>query len=228
MVNGTKTVNGTINGIGAANGHTVKEGPITKIFANIVSGLKFEALSPSIEEKFKELLLDYIGVTSATARCSEPREPFYNAIEAQGGVTVGSHVVLTKGQIFTRQYAALLNGAYGHSFDFDDTYAASALHPGVSIIPAALAVAESSHTNTSTLLTALAAGYEVTCRFGRALGTPAYDRGFHNTVNCRNLRRRGRNRESQESKPCNRRNCIRPRWLQRRGLNAVPRKRILE
>ena len=35
--------------------------------------------------------------------------------------------------------AALLNGTFGHSLDFDDTHSAASLHPSAPVIPAALA-----------------------------------------------------------------------------------------
>ena len=88
---------------------------------------------------------------------------------------------MTKGNGFLPQYASCLNAAYAHTLDFDDTFAAGALHPGVSVISAALAEAELLGADGKTLLTGLAAGYEVVCRISRALGAGAYERGFHNT-----------------------------------------------
>lgn len=38
--------------------------------------------------------------------------------------------------------AALINGCLGHALDFDDTHDLAVLHPGVAVIPAALAAAE--------------------------------------------------------------------------------------
>ena len=38
--------------------------------------------------------------------------------------------------------AALLNGALGHSLDSDDTHAAGSLHPGCTVISAALATGQ--------------------------------------------------------------------------------------
>jgi 2-methylcitrate dehydratase PrpD len=75
----------------------------------------------------------------------------------------------------------MLNAAFGHTLDFDDTFAAGALHPGASVISAALAEAEASGADGKRLLTGLAAGYETICRISRALGPGSYDRGFHNT-----------------------------------------------
>ena len=104
------------------------------------------------------------------------------------GATEAAHAsatVLTHGRRFTAPSAALLNATFGHSLDFDDTYAAGTLHAGVTVISAALAQVESSEGSRSwssdEFLTAVAVGYEVTCRLGRELGFEAYARGFHNT-----------------------------------------------
>eukprot|EP01035_Chromulina_nebulosa_P041711 gene41711-56471_t len=64
---------------------------------------------------------------------------------------------------WTPAVAALLNGALGHSLDFDDTHADSSLHPSAPVVPAAFAV--------------------VCCRLGNALDpTSHYARGFHPTA----------------------------------------------
>ncbi|MBX9700938.1 MAG: MmgE/PrpD family protein, partial [Acetobacteraceae bacterium] len=86
---------------------------------------------------------------------------------------------------YTPAGAALLNGALAHSLDFDDTHAAGTLHPGAPVIPAALAAAEMVGANGRTVLSAIVAGYEVTCRLALALpGGDHYDRGYHPTATC--------------------------------------------
>lgn len=81
------------------------------------------------------------------------------------------------------QYAALLNAAFAHSLDFDDTYANGTLHAGVTAISAALTQAELSGSERSSedFMLAVCVRYEVTCRLGRELGMASYERGFHNT-----------------------------------------------
>ena len=83
---------------------------------------------------------------------------------------------------YSPMQAALLNGAFAHTLDFDDTNVFSALHPGASVIPAAIVQAEQGTASGAALVSALALGYEVTCRIGGALGLTAYDRGFHPTA----------------------------------------------
>jgi 2-methylcitrate dehydratase PrpD len=64
----------------------------------------------------------------------------------------------------------------------DDVTTESSLHPGVVVIPAAVAVAEERGGPPTALLEAIVAGYEVTMRVGNALNpAAAYARGFHPT-----------------------------------------------
>jgi 2-methylcitrate dehydratase PrpD len=84
---------------------------------------------------------------------------------------------------WTPAVAALLNGALGHSLDFDDTHADSSLHPSAPVVPAAFAVGELTGASGRDVLTAIVAGYEVCCRLGNALDpTSHYARGFHPTA----------------------------------------------
>jgi 2-methylcitrate dehydratase PrpD len=88
-------------------------------------------------------------------------------------------------QRYTPAGAALINGAMAHSLDFDDTHAAGTLHPGAPVIPAALAAAEMTGADGKTVMAAIVAGYETTCRLALALpGGDHYDRGYHPTATC--------------------------------------------
>lgn len=155
--------------------------PATKIFADFVANLTYESIEPKVLENLKLLLLDYVGLGAFAASTIESSEPFCRAVLAFSGNSHGECTVMTKGKKFLPQYASLLNAAYVHTLDFDDTFAGGALHPGASVISAALTEAEVSEADGKTLLTGLAAGYEVICRISRALGRGAYERGFHNT-----------------------------------------------
>jgi 2-methylcitrate dehydratase PrpD len=154
---------------------------ITPELASFVTSTSYESLSPEIVQKLKELLLDHIGVAASAAKTAESSKPFLNAIMAFAGAQSGHSTVYATGNSYMPQYAALLNGAFAHTFDFDDTFAAGALHPGASLIPAAIAQAEASKVDARALLTGLAVGYEVICRIARAAQDGSYERGFHST-----------------------------------------------
>jgi 2-methylcitrate dehydratase PrpD len=95
----------------------------------------------------------------------------------------GDATVCGDSKTYTPAIAALLNGALGHSLDFDDTHADSSLHPSAPVVPAAFAVGEMAGASGRDVLTAIVAGYEVCCRLGNALDpTSHYAKGFHPTA----------------------------------------------
>lgn len=153
----------------------------TKLLAFFVASATPEILTSDVAKKVKVLFLDYLGVSASAAFGAESSQKFLSAIESFAGSVGGKNTVLTKGSAFLPQYAALLNGAWCHTYDFDDTHRTAVLHPGSSVISAALAEAETLHSSGLELLLALAVGYEVACRLGNALGLGGYPRGFHNT-----------------------------------------------
>ena len=177
MANGPFTVSSRLNESEAV------EIPVTKLFADFASNVQTHALSHTLRQKLKEVIIDYIGVTAAAGYNVDSTPPIYKAVQALGGAN-GFSTAITKGKKFSPQYAAFLNATFGHSMDFDDTYAPGTLHAGVTAISAALTQAELLGTaaDSDLFLVAVAVGYEVTCRLGRELGYEAYSQGMHNTA----------------------------------------------
>ena len=177
------------NGVnGHTNGSTPDSGvniPVTKLLASFVANASTKQLTPEIREKVKEVIIDYIGVVVGAIDNADSSEPIYKAIVAlQGQGNSGNCTVLAKGAPhMLPQYAGLINSAFGHSMDFDDTHAEGTLHAGVTAISAAMTQAEvlGKKSNSEEFMLAISVGYEVTCRIGRELGFFSYDRGFHNT-----------------------------------------------
>jgi 2-methylcitrate dehydratase PrpD len=90
--------------------------------------------------------------------------------------------VIGTGQRTSAPWAALANGTAAHAVELDDVTTESSLHPGVAVIPAAVALAQERGATPARLLEAILAGYEVTMRVGNALNpASAYARGFHPT-----------------------------------------------
>jgi 2-methylcitrate dehydratase PrpD len=77
--------------------------------------------------------------------------------------------------------AALLNASMGHALDFDDTLdTGGSIHPGVSVLAAVLAVADSLEgVSGRDVLLAVALGLDVSCRIALA---STLDRGWHRTA----------------------------------------------
>lgn len=167
---------------GAKSNGLSQEIPVTKLLSNFVATASPAMLNDALRAKVKEVVIDFIGVTAGAAKDAESTESIVKGVRALGGDR-GSNTVFLHGKNFLPQYAALLNAAFGHSFDFDDTYAPGTLHAGVTAISTALAQAELLGTDLSSeeFMIAVSVGYEVTCRLGRELGYEAYSQGMHNT-----------------------------------------------
>ena len=77
--------------------------------------------------------------------------------------------------------AAFANAVFGHGFEMDDTELSTASHPGVTVIPPALAVGEMEKITGKEFLTAVVVGYDVFIRVGLATHS-MMSRGFHTTA----------------------------------------------
>ena len=154
----------------------------TATLAAYVANLKFEDIPQEVRERAKALTLDFLGSAIRARRDAESTPSFFKTLETLALDGRGQSTVFGDDKSWTPVAAALLNGALGHSLDFDDTHADSSLHPSAPVVPAALAVGELVGASGRDVLTAIVAGYEVCCRLGQALDpTSHYGRGFHPT-----------------------------------------------
>src|SRR5213075_2000196 len=78
--------------------------------------------------------------------------------------------------------AALVNSFATHSTYLEDGSRFTGGHPSSVVIPAALAEAESRGQSGGELIAAVAAGYEVFLRLGRAIYPATVNRGFQSTA----------------------------------------------
>src|SRR6201984_1102662 len=155
----------------------------TETLAGYVADLKFDDIPPEVLERAKVLTLDFLGSAIRARRDAESTPSLLKMLESLALDGKGESPVFGDAKTWTPAVAALLNGALGHSLDFDDTHADSSLHPSAPVVPAAMAAAEMVGASGRDLLTAIVAGYEVCCRLGNALDPTAhYARGFHPTA----------------------------------------------
>lgn len=135
-------------------------------------------------------VLDWFAVAIGGAAHADSSPAVLDGIDRIAGPTPdpeadATATVLPSGERMTPADAALANGALAHSLDFDDTHLPSSLHPGAPTIAAALAAAEGADAGVDRFLAGVAAGYDVACTVGEAIGPEShYDRGFHVTATC--------------------------------------------
>ena len=99
---------------------------------------------------------------------------------AQTGATV-----LATGEPMAPEWAALANGSFAHSLDYDNHHAKGVIHAGSSVVNAALAAGEEHDVGGRDLLVATVIGYEIACRLAMALGPhSSHEMGFHPTGTC--------------------------------------------
>ena len=152
----------------------------TRELADFAVSASFDAMPQMVRDRMKQCFLDFIGNSAFAALEAESSAPFRAGVQALAP-TGGEGTVVGESRRYPYPYAALLNGAYAHTLDFDDTSVYGALHPGVVVVPAALAEAERTNASGRDFVAALAVGFEIACRVGAAIGQTVYDRGFHNT-----------------------------------------------
>ena len=79
--------------------------------------------------------------------------------------------------------AALFNGCLGNIYELDDLHRGAVVHPGDTIMAAALAVAQREKVSPQAFLDAVVRGYEVAIRVGLLAGTPHYQH-WYSTATC--------------------------------------------
>ncbi|WP_375282026.1 MmgE/PrpD family protein [Pseudooctadecabacter sp.] len=101
----------------------------------------------------------------------------------------GSSVFYTKDMLahgaparYSARDAAFINGTIGHALDFDDTHFGHIGHVSTVVIPATLAVAETTGADFDVALRAMRIGSEVALRVGLWLGRSHYQAGWHQTA----------------------------------------------
>ena len=157
---------------------------ITAELSAFSADISIAGLPPEVVERARFLVLDLVGNIVRARHDAESTASMLAAVRALG-LAAGNSGVFGDCARYTPAGAALLNGALGHSLDFDDTHAAGSLHPGCPVIAASLAAGEMTGARGADVLAGIVAGYEVACRV--ALALPAgdhYARGFHPTATC--------------------------------------------
>src|SRR3981189_282442 len=151
----------------------------TATLAGYVANLKFADIPPEVLERAKVLTLDFLGSAIRARRDAESTPSLLKMLEALALDGKGESTVFGDSKTWTPAVAALLNGALGHSLDFDDTHADSSLHASAPVVPAAFAVGELVGASGRDVLTAIVAGQEACCPPGNAPNpTSPYARGF--------------------------------------------------
>ncbi|MFN3825574.1 MAG: MmgE/PrpD family protein [Pseudorhodobacter sp.] len=155
----------------------------TTTLADFAVATQTAAIPTEVTARAGALLSDLVGSAVRAAQEAESTPSVLAMLTHMGMDGPGPCTVFGLNRRYGPAAAALLNGTFGHSLDFDDTHADSSLHPSAPVVPAALAAAEMTGASGADLLAAVVVGFEVCCRLGMALDPTAhYARGFHPTA----------------------------------------------
>ena len=137
----------------------------TSKLVSFVCQLDPEALPAATLQQAARCVLDLIGV--AIAGAPTPMATI-SARFAREQFAPGNATVIGSGKPLTVTGATWVNGAYASALDMDDGNRMAMGHPGASVIPAALAMAEQTGASGREFLAAVVAGYEVAVRASAA------------------------------------------------------------
>lgn len=151
------------------------DGP-TGTLAKFASSLSYEAIPDEVREACKILLLDALACALAGHRGEETGQ--LDAMAAALGESREATIIGGEGRSLAG--AVLQNGYLITAVTMCDVHRATLTHITPEVVPPALAIAERDGATGRALLTAIAAGCEVTTRIGIGLDYPVFRaKGWH-------------------------------------------------
>src|SRR5260221_9365756 len=150
----------------------------TAELAEYAASCRYEHIPPDVVERAKQCITATIAAVIFGVRL--PWSRIVVDFAEKDGASGCSPILGQGGPRVHAAAAALANGALAHAFEMDNlTWPSTGVHPGATLLPAALAVAQERGQGGSELITAVVAGAEVMIRIGRATQHSNESRGFH-------------------------------------------------
>ena len=150
---------------------------MSRTFARWVSGLRYEDLPPAVVDRVKGLTLQALASALQGFQLPAGQQALKVILDEQASVPTGATILVHGGKA-TQPDAAFANAEMILAGGKWDTFR-MLTHPSTSILPAALAAAETGHASGQDFLTGLAAGYEVMERMAGDFIPTVMARGFH-------------------------------------------------
>jgi len=142
---------------------------IADTLADYAACARYQDLPTEVVVSAKMAILDQLGAIIAGGSSPGCRE-IVQLVSDWGGKPEST--IIRHGIKVPSVWASLANGVMGHSMDYDDTFEhenGAAMHPGVSVIPACLAIAErKGGVCGQDFITAVVIGIDVICRLAIA------------------------------------------------------------
>lgn len=151
---------------------------LTEQLGDFVAHTKFSDLPSEVVTRAKTCLLHNLAVMLAGRQA----EALAHDVVRRHYPTPAESTLVWDGTKVSAEGAALGNAALMHARTQDDTHFPASTHTGSTVIPAAIAVAESEGASGEEFLVAMVLGYEIAGRVGRDYDTIATPRGFRATA----------------------------------------------
>ncbi|HMD63837.1 MAG TPA: MmgE/PrpD family protein [Stellaceae bacterium] len=146
--------------------------------AEYAAALRYQDLPGPVVEQAKDCIID--TVAAAICGAAMPWSRIVIDYAERTGPGGKCHILGRSGPAVQAPAAALANGALAHAFELDSlTRPGAGAHPGATVLPPALAIAQERGADGRALIAAFVAGNEVMIRIGRATGHTNEARGFH-------------------------------------------------
>ena len=117
----------------------VEESAVTKSLARYVAATRYEHLSKELVWEAKRRTADVlaIGLSGSTTSSGKGMRAFAREVSPAGASTLWG-----SGERVRAEVAALANATMAFHLELDDVHRTSHTHPGISVIPGALAICE--------------------------------------------------------------------------------------
>ena len=150
---------------------------ITEKLARVVVDTDYDKLPEEVILKAKQCFIDFLGVALAGSKIHSSMVVKNIFRNGSGSSVLGSKNV---GYID----ASLVNGVFAHSLDLDDGHRFAQIHPGCTVIPAALSISENRNKTGKDFISSIVAGYQISILMGMISNPEHRIQGFHSTGTC--------------------------------------------
>ena len=154
---------------------------VTETLAEHTLAFPGNDIPDNAREAARKLLLDFLAVAVGGRQFADSTATVLAGTHdllcgAEGNCTVAGEATG-----YPAHFAALLNGTFAHSMDFDDTHVDSVIHIGSPLFSTLLAIGERERVSGRAFLDAAVLGYDFIAKAGNVHGAAVHKRGFHPT-----------------------------------------------
>jgi 2-methylcitrate dehydratase PrpD len=149
---------------------------VNQALAELITRTSFKDLPAEVVHEAKRRIADVIGAgLSGSSSATGNRIGEFSSAQGKSGKAT----IWGTGMTTSPAYAALANGTMTFHLELDDVHRTSHTHPGVTVVPAALALCEEHGLSGKDLMLATVLGYEAEIRIGLAVSPSIYvDRAY--------------------------------------------------